>query len=383
MSAEIKKHKRETVGGLALRKIGFQRVATCLLADTIRSRFRLMILSFGDTIFAMPVPTAQEWIDRVARPPMPAMERIETLIEKYNTIHAERIPEEGSRAAGQRRGAVSDLFVKELFVLFQIERASRFVKKYAMQRADEKLGGALNAKQIKAVEELHGIVYSEVKDSMGATDDADYEKKIIQRFGKNVVEKEKKKDAALRDKDMLVEFLTPQEQKELKLSFRNGLAHKWTFDAQKKKGKIEKYDTKSFDDAHRSEYEASLYVMDRKGGIHVYGQETEKMLKHSSLLAGAGALCAGTIRIEDGKVKWLTGRSGHYQPTVDNLVSVLERLRQYQVDLKGVIVFRENYTKTFKNAPDQPGKNYEPCQALELLKKRAWPGEEPNSMKVG
>jgi len=179
-----------------------------------------------------------------------------------------------------------------------------------------------------------------------------------------------------------VEFLTPQEQKELKLSFRNGLAHRWTFDAQKKKGSIQKYDTKSFGDAHFSEYGASLYAMNTKGAIYVYGQETEKELKHSSLLAGAGVLCAGTIRFEDGKVKWLTGRSGHYQPTVDNIVSLLERLRQYQVDLNGVIVFRENFTKPSTNAPGQPGKNYEPCQALELLEKRAWPGEEPNSMHV-
>ena len=332
----------------------------------------------------MPVPTAQEWIASVGRPPMPAMERIQTLIEKYNTIHAERVAEEGSRrTAGQRRGGVSDLFPKELFVLFQIERASRFVKKYAMQRADEKLGGALNAKQIKAVEELHGIVYSEVKASIGVTDDADYETKIVERFGKNVGEKEKKRDADLRDKGMLVEFLTPKEQKELKLSFRNGLAHKWTFDTQKKKGSIQKYDTKSFGDAHFSEYGASLYAMNTKGAIYVYGKETlGKDLKHSSLLAGAGVLCAGTMRIEDGKVKWLTGRSGHYQPTVDNIVSLLERLRQYQVDLKGVIVFRENFTKPFTNAPGQPGRNYEPCQALELLEKRAWPGEEPNSMHV-
>src|SRR6266513_3962528 len=127
MSAKMKTHKRETVGGLAPRKIRFERVATCLLADTLRSLFRLMILSLGDTIFAMPVPTTQEWIDRVGRPPMPAMERIQTLIEKYNTIHAERVAEEGSRrTAGQRRGGVSDIFPKELFVLFQIERASRF-----------------------------------------------------------------------------------------------------------------------------------------------------------------------------------------------------------------------------------------------------------------
>ena len=256
------------------------------------------------------------------------------------------------------------------------------MKKYAMQRADEKLGGALNAKQIKAVEELHGIVYSEVKGSIGA-DDANYDEKVTQRFGKNVGEKEKKRDQELREKGQLVEFLKPEQQKELKLSFRNGLAHRWTDAQNKPKGQLEIYDTKKFGDAHFSEYGASLYAMNTKGAIYVYGKETlGKNLKHSSLLAGASVLCAGTIRIEDGKVKWLTGRSGHYLPTVDNIVSLLERLRQYQVDLKGVIVFRENFTKPFTNATGQPGKNYEPCQALELLEKRVWPGEEPNSMHV-
>ena len=158
-------------------------------------RFLLMILSFGDTIFGMPVPTAQQWIARVGKPPMPAMERIRTLIGNYNDIHAKGEAEEGSRTAGGRRGAVSPLFVQELTLLFQIERASRFVKKYAMQLADEKPGVALNPKQIEAVEELHGIVYSEVKGFLGATD-ADYDEKVTQRF-KDVVETANKDDAKL------------------------------------------------------------------------------------------------------------------------------------------------------------------------------------------
>ena len=65
----------------------------------------------------------------MSAPPMAAMERIETLIEEYNKIHDERKREEESRTAGRRRGAVGGgLFAKELFVLFQIERARKLRK---------------------------------------------------------------------------------------------------------------------------------------------------------------------------------------------------------------------------------------------------------------
>ena len=380
------------------------------------SRFRLTICGiFGSPLCDMPpynkMPTPQEWITRVGTPQMAPMTRITALIGRYNEISTkqqeeikerasraqEEIKERASRAQeeteikeGRSRGrfgaiGAADALAQQKdleFIRFQIERACQFVKKYGFGRAEEKLGGSINAQQLKAVEELQTFVLSELKKSLQATDDKDYEDKVIERFGKKVNEAEVKADEDLRKKDMLREFLTPQQQKELKLSFRNGLAHKWTFD-QEKKGKLEIYDTARFRDANFSEDNGSLYVVDKKGAFYVYGKETEKLLKHSSLLAGAAVLCAGTIRIEEGEVKWLTGQSGHYMPKVENLVGVLERLRQYQVDLTNVKVFRRNETEIFVNGKGYPGKFYEPCNAMELLAKRTWPtGERPNALFV-
>jgi ABC-type nitrate/sulfonate/bicarbonate transport system ATPase subunit len=137
--------------------------------------------------------------------------------------------------------------------------------------------------------------------------------------------------------------------------------------------------------------------MNAKGNIYVQGWEEErKQLKHSSLLAGSGVLCAGTIRINAGKVLWLTGKSGHYRPTVMNVVYLLEKLSQYQVDLKPVKVFRENFSVGFQREDNSqwaakmglknthvPGKNFESCEATYLLTMRRWPGQDPQSMRVG
>jgi len=342
------------------------------------------------------MPTLDDWIDRVGETSNPALNWITILIARYSELCEKEkvsppLPVGRIKKASGRRDAfgAGDAAAwwaqQKAFVLFQIEQASRFVKKYAIKRGEEKLGGLLKPEQIQAVAELHEFVYAEVKKSIGATDNADYDKKIIERFGRSVVRAEVQNDQDLLKRGALEYFLTPQGQKELKLSFRQGKAHKWTFDAQKKKGTMYLYDTQGFGDANEFEFGGSLYVMNRKGAIYVYGKQKEKELKHSSLLAGAGVLCAGTIRIENGDVKWITGRSGHYKPKVEHLVSLLLRLKLYQVDLENVLVFRENFTNTFNNGKGYPGKYFEPCDALELVLLGAWPGpkEYSNSMRVG
>ncbi len=168
-------------------------------------------------------------------------------------------------------------------------------------------------------------------------------------------------------------------------SFRGGAAHRWSF-VKGKKNQLELYDTLAAGDANFSEFGACLYVIDANGAVYVCGKEEEaRKLKHSSLLAGAGVPCAGTIKIKNGQVIWLTGRSGHYRPKVDQLVGVLERLRQYQVDLTDVLVFRENYTKAFQNGTGYPGKHYESCKATTLMRLRAWPEDDkhPKDLRVG
>jgi hypothetical protein len=352
------------------------------------------------------VPDAKRWLDDAGQSSLAAMERISDLISQYNEL---RDKETELPPPLQRRGAIADRgeeaqrddsggtvdykFMEKLFVEFLMERASGWmIKNKDHKDRDRKLGGKLDAKQIQAVEALHKFVYEDVKTKIVATD-KNYNARIIEYFGRIISQEQRDEDQHNVDLDQLTWLLTPEEQKELKLSFRSGLAAKWSFEGPQGKKKKEVlgpyyYDTEKSGDAISEEFNGSLYAMDRSA-IYVCGQKDEKkLIKHSSLLAGASVLCAGTIRIEDGQVKWLTGKSGHYLPTLDHVLSVLERLRQYQVDLTNVTVYRENfdqaYDKPGRDSKKQPNKHFEPCNALILLKDRVWPGapEHAKSLHV-
>jgi hypothetical protein len=54
---------------------------------------------------------------------------------------------------------------------------------------------------------------------------------------------------------------------------------------------------------------------------------------HSSYLAGDKVLCAGTILIRAGRILGIRNNSGHYKPTADHLVNVLEALKMHGVPL--------------------------------------------------
>jgi hypothetical protein len=331
------------------------------------------------------MPTKQEWKDYLGlswgiignqKSPFPAMTRIGKLIDEYDTIK------------GTDRAS-------EWFIQFQIEQATKFVLSPKNQYQEGKVGGKLNSKQTDFIVDLHDFVYGRIKALIGATD-ADYETKIIQTFGREVCQHGAQEDQALLGKNAMVYFRARLDQKMLKLSFRNGLAYRWDFDDYGNKNGLMLYDTKAFKDANLFEYNASLYVVDYKGAIYALGKEGEQALKHSSLLAGAGVLCAGTILIKNGQVIWLTGKSGHYRPSVMQVANVLERLSQYQVKLKQVKVFRENYSSTFVREDISkwvtkmglmpkstvPGDKYEPCDAEVLLRQRAWPGSLANSQSM-
>jgi len=66
-----------------------------------------------------------------------------------------------------------------------------------------------------------------------------------------------------------------------------------------------------------------IYSAPRGEGNNQVGQ-----VRHSSFLAGKAVLCAGFIRFDNqGKVVWLDNDSGHYRPSRQNLLSLLEKLR--------------------------------------------------------
>lgn len=71
---------------------------------------------------------------------------------------------------------------------------------------------------------------------------------------------------------------------------------------------------------------------------HHRGGFDEKNFFHSSYLSGNAVLCTGTWKIVGGVVKAIKNDSGHYQPTIDHLVNVIETLQMHGISPASVQV---------------------------------------------
>lgn len=61
--------------------------------------------------------------------------------------------------------------------------------------------------------------------------------------------------------------------------------------------------------------------------------------RHTSILKGGAVLFAGMCEIEDGKIKWISNESGHYQGDTKYFLRFLGMLKKkYEIDLKEVFV---------------------------------------------
>lgn len=68
---------------------------------------------------------------------------------------------------------------------------------------------------------------------------------------------------------------------------------------------------------------------------------------HSSFLAGGDALCAGTFSIKNGKVKWISNNSGHYAPTIENLIDACVALDHAGYNCRDSYAFYYDFGKVF------------------------------------
>lgn len=70
---------------------------------------------------------------------------------------------------------------------------------------------------------------------------------------------------------------------------------------------------------------------------------------HSSYLSGAAVLCTGTWLIENGIVKAVKNDSGHYQPTIEHLINVVETLQMHGLSPKLITVTAVKYSWADRN----------------------------------
>ncbi len=61
-----------------------------------------------------------------------------------------------------------------------------------------------------------------------------------------------------------------------------------------------------------------IWVISEKGKLYV-GNHVKGMVHHSSFLAGANVMCGGEMWARNGKIVFLTAKSGHYNPGVEHL----------------------------------------------------------------
>jgi hypothetical protein len=76
-----------------------------------------------------------------------------------------------------------------------------------------------------------------------------------------------------------------------------------------------------------SEMGTAIYVMSQQRNLHIHSQVIGQY-HHSSLLGGARVFGAGEIKVENGTIKLLTNKSGHYRPSQESLYCVLSMLQQ-------------------------------------------------------
>lgn len=237
------------------------------------------------------------------------------------------------------------------------------------------------------IEDLDNIVWREMQRITGMRNRTGLQELFSQNLiGLEAVNLHAEEDAREIQSGTMARLQTDVARTQFKLAFRNGVAHTWNFNGAVK-GSLEPYDTdkqaNSNGGQHALEHGGAMFVMDTQGRIYANARfENFLNFKHSSFMDGANVLAAGTIRAENGRIKWVSAKSGHYQPTVRHMVSFLERLLTYKVDLSQVTFYRMREGREFHEPGSFHRGDFEGCPALELLRKRAFPGIAPTKMRI-
>ena len=257
--------------------------------------------------------------------------------------------------------------------LKKVNRAERFVGKESRRNAIQDMNDLcqrkLDSKLAKSQMALQDIF--EEPDGHGGLADVGNQHFLLQ-----VSEGLQRADQVAASRGMPY-FTEESDRRKFKLSFRGGLAYRWTFVMDDQKSELNLYDTDQFNDrgSRKGEDDVGLFVMGTNEHIYAGVDKTKyRSYMHSYFFAGAPVLCAGLMRVENGRVVTVSGSSGHYGPLARHMIRLLTRLQLYQVDMSRLNVRRVN---------ENVAGDIEECSAKDFIRHRGWPtGEQPRSMYV-
>lgn len=81
----------------------------------------------------------------------------------------------------------------------------------------------------------------------------------------------------------------------------------------------------------------AIYVMDKDRNLYASMYQERGVMQHSSFLAGAPVAGAGELVVEDGTLRTIALRSGHYTPTYGHQDYLLRTPEQQGVDISQVV----------------------------------------------
>lgn len=129
------------------------------------------------------------------------------------------------------------------------------------------------------------------------------------------------------DKEIGVRKLSLAELAPFRITIKEGLIYRGAEIFTSRQGK---YDECMFVIAP----DKSIYAIERKGDL-------EGLIKHSSL--ADEVIAAGAIKVKDGKLEYISDKSGHFKPSLEHLQQSLVHLRDKGVDITTAVVDISGY----------------------------------------
>jgi hypothetical protein len=113
----------------------------------------------------------------------------------------------------------------------------------------------------------------------------------------------------------------------------------------------------------------ALYAMSADGRIFARNFDSQLqrgVFQHSSFMAGEDVICAGTLKVATGRLIEISNLSGHYQPTVENLIEACWNLADAGYDCEGAYALAYLVNDAVMQNPRATGHFRFPVMALLL-----------------
>lgn len=127
-----------------------------------------------------------------------------------------------------------------------------------------------------------------------------------------------------------VKYLTDGERGWYKLAIKNGKL----YDAQGKPFNTMRATTWAGE-------AKAIYIMDEQGNIYASKYQEVFKFHHSSLASGQSVAGAGEMEVEDGILRSINNRSGHYRPSPEFLDQTVDELHRQGLNLNETTIERD------------------------------------------